>query len=99
MDSISLYQKMGHTVCHGADAVSCDECFFGFIYSMLSVEMNGVIGLIRELEAFDCRVKKPLPPAIKKWRERWVKAIKKEWVVLNAYETRKEKCPVYEEHF
>lgn len=57
------------------------------------------MSLVEELKAFDCRVKKPLPPAIKKWRERWVKAIKKEWVVLNAYDVRKEKCSIYEEHF
>ena len=35
------------------------------------------MSLVEELKAFDCRVKKPLPPAIRKWRERWVKAIKK----------------------
>lgn len=57
------------------------------------------MSLVEELKAFDCRVKKPLPPAIRKWRERWVKAIKKEWVVLNAYDVRKEKCLVFEEHF
>lgn len=56
-------------------------------------------GLVEELKAFDCRIKKPLPPAIRKWRERWIKAIKKEWVVLNSFETKREKVLLYEEHF
>jgi len=69
---------MGHTVYHGADAVSCGEYFCSCIYAMLNVEMNGVIGLIRELEAFDMKYNgKTLPAPLVRWRERWVKAIKK----------------------
>lgn len=56
-------------------------------------------GLIEELKAFDSRTKKPLPPAVRKWRNRWVKAIKKEWVLVNEWEATYEKYLVNEKYF
>ena len=36
-----------------------------------------IVGLQRELEAFDKKHKKPLPVPLYHWRNRWIKAIER----------------------
>jgi len=59
------------------------------------------MSLAEELAEFDKRVKKPLPPAIAKWRKRWGEAVAKEqWVVIDAYKVKMDKrVDVMEKHF